>query len=107
MVQAKCVGICWPGIVLLGKKWGEIQASEDVLEEKLTGLAVSLSKRETQGIPRLCKLDNWHGQILHDATFETQTRAGSEARLNGVRERTPASRTIFENFLCLDSRIQI
>lgn len=50
-VQAKCVGMCWPGMVLGEKNGEKYKASEDVLEEKLTELAVSLknvSRREAQ-----------------------------------------------------------
>lgn len=38
-VQARYVGMYWPGLVL-GRHGKKDKASEDVLEEKLTGLAV-------------------------------------------------------------------
>lgn len=42
-VQARYVGMYWPGLVL-GRHGKKDKASEDVLEEKLTGLAVEQNK---------------------------------------------------------------
>lgn len=67
VVQAKCVGMCWPGIVLGGKKWGERKSFRRCFGGEIDRTRCCIEKCEQKGgtkrIPRLLMWMTADGQI--------------------------------------------